>query len=99
MSFEALTKRLTGQDTHAASVIVEENQTALPADACGHATTALITELGALAETASAAETLELTAQLLGEMEITITSLRLDRGGLITLWKPSLTPAREAESA
>ncbi|MDQ3685456.1 MAG: sigma 54-interacting transcriptional regulator, partial [Acidobacteriota bacterium] len=103
MSFESPTKRHAEQDTSAASIVVEENQSPLPTDACEHTTAAaaaaLLTELGALTATASTAETLELTARLLGEMNVAITNLRLDRGGFITLWKPSQIPAREEESA
>jgi len=101
MSFESPTKRHTEQDTSASSVVVEENHPDLHADAREHANaaTTLLTELGALTETASTAETLELTARLLGEMEVALTNLRLDCGGFVTLWKPSQTLAREGESA
>lgn len=61
--------------------------------------TALLAEISSLAETASITETLELTARLLGELEVVLTSLSLDRGGFVTSWKPSQTPAHEAESS
>ncbi len=101
MSFESPTKRHTEQDTSAASVAAEETRPPFPKDACEHATVAAapLAGLGALTETASTAETLELTARLLGEMEVAVTSLSLDRGGSVTLWKPPQTLAREEESA
>jgi transcriptional regulator with GAF, ATPase, and Fis domain len=66
-------------------------------------TTALLAEINSLAETNSVAETLELTARLLAEVEIAVTHLTLDRGGFVTVWKPSQalaggtgTPANDA---
>src|SRR5437660_7642944 len=52
-------------------------------------TTALLNEINSLAETNSVAETLELTARLLAEVEVAVTRLTLDRGGFVIAWKPS----------
>ncbi len=96
MSFESPAKRRTEQDTSAAPVVAEESRPAFPEDACEHATAAAAPHagLGALTETASTAETLEHTARLLGDIDVAVTSLRLDRGGFVTLWKSLQTPAR-----
>ena len=75
------------QDTFTTSANLEEDlQTRFPS--CDR-TTALLNEINSLAETNSVAETLELTARLLTEVEIAVTHLSLDRGGFVTVWKPS----------
>jgi hypothetical protein len=58
-------------------------------------TSALLADINSLAETNSVAETLELTARLLAEVEIAVTRLTLDRGGFVTVWRTSEAPARE----
>ncbi|HKC66301.1 MAG TPA: sigma 54-interacting transcriptional regulator [Pyrinomonadaceae bacterium] len=60
-------------------------------------TSALLAEIDSLAETESVAETLELTARLLAEVEIAVTHLSLNRGGFVTVWKSSLVTACETE--
>ena len=90
------TKQHSEQATSAAPFTVAEGPEARSQVSSEHAIT-LLAEISSLAETASIAETLELTARLLSELEISITSLSLDRAGFITVWKPAQTIAREAE--
>lgn len=95
------TELYSEQDTFTTSLNLEEDlQTR--SSSCDR-TTALLAEINSLAETNSVAETLELTARLLAEVEIAVTRLTLDRGGFVTVWKPSQalaggtgTPAKDA---
>ncbi|MBA3439116.1 MAG: sigma 54-interacting transcriptional regulator [Pyrinomonadaceae bacterium] len=99
MSFESPTKRHTEQDTSTVTSIVVTEETQTTSQASSEHATAPLAQINSLAVTASTAETLELTTRLLGEMEVALTSLCLDRDGFVTLWKPLLTLAREGESA
>ena len=76
------------QDTFTTSANLEEDLQTRSPSSCAR-TTALLNEINSLAETNSVAETLELTARLLTEVEIAVTHLSLDRGGFVTVWKPS----------
>ena len=84
------TELISEQDTFSTSLNLEDLQTRSPS--CGR-TTALLDEINSLAETNSVAETLELTARLLAQVEIAVTRLTLDRGGFVTAWKPLQAPA------
>jgi transcriptional regulator with PAS, ATPase and Fis domain len=87
------TELYSEQDTFTISPNLEEDlQTRSPS---GDRTTALLNEINSLAETNSVAETLELTARLLAEVEIAVTHLSLDRGGFVVVWKPSQALAGE----
>lgn len=94
---ESPTKRPDDEDTAAASVVTEEIQT-VPREAYEHATS-LVDKINELTVTNSTAETLELTARLLGELGVAVASLSLDRGGFVTSAKSSLTSAHDAQSA
>ena len=84
------TKQHSEQGTSAPSLTAQEEAPARSQASSEHAT-ALLTEINSLAETASIAETLELTERLLGELEIAVTSLSLDRGGFVTSWRRAQT--------
>jgi transcriptional regulator of acetoin/glycerol metabolism len=87
------TELYSEQDTFTTSPNLEEDlQTR--SQSCDRTTT-LLAEINSLAETNSVAETLELTARLLAEVEVSVTRLTLDRGGFVTVWRPSEAPARE----
>ncbi|HEV7843185.1 MAG TPA: hypothetical protein VGO69_05780 [Pyrinomonadaceae bacterium] len=77
------TELFSEQDTFTTSPNLEEDlQTRSPS--CDR-TTALLNEINSLAETNSVAETLELTARLLAEVEIAVICLTLDRGGFVAM--------------
>src|SRR5438105_2091596 len=81
------TELYSEKDTFTTSLNLEEDiQTRSPS--CDR-TTALLNEINSLAETNSVAETLELTARLLAEVEIAVTRLTLDRGGFVVVREPS----------
>src|ERR1051325_7672173 len=81
------TELYSEQDTFTTSSNLEEDLQ-IRSPSCGR-TTALLDLTNSLAETNSVAETLELTARLLAEVEIAVTRLTLDRGGFVIVWKPS----------
>ncbi len=60
--------------------------------------TALLFEVEQLVATDSITGTLETTARLLAEIEISISSLRLDRNGFATVWKATQPLELSAES-
>jgi transcriptional regulator with GAF, ATPase, and Fis domain len=86
------------QDVSAAPPNLEEELQTRSSLSCER-TTALLAEINSLAETNSVDETLELTAQLMAQVEIVVTSLSLDRCGFITSWKSPQTITREMESS
>jgi DNA-binding NtrC family response regulator len=92
------TNQQSEQGTSARSFTVQEELSARPPASSEHVS-ALLAEINSLAETASIAETLELSARLLGELEIAVTSLSLDRGGFVTSWKSSEALVHEVDSS
>jgi transcriptional regulator with GAF, ATPase, and Fis domain len=95
MKLTSPTELHSDQDISPVSSNPEEAKHSTASNTPGDRTSGLLAEINSLTETDSIAETLELTARLLAQVEMAVTKLSLDRCGFVTTWKPGHITANQ----